>query len=90
MRYFFLLALLLPCVCLAQVNNESSKPYERTLPQPGKGTDRDGECQHPDSERISIAYKTTAFGNLMYTITHKLYTCIIYCANYTEKRQKLL
>lgn len=31
MRYFFLLALLLPCVCLAQVNNESSKPYERTL-----------------------------------------------------------
>lgn len=31
MRYFFLLALLLPCACLAQVNNESSKPYERTL-----------------------------------------------------------
>ena len=56
----------------------------KPLPQSGEGTDRDGECQHPDSERISIAYKTTAFGNLTYIITHKLYTCIPFVQFYRK------
>ena len=43
-----------------------------------------------DSVRISIAYKTTAFGNLTYIITHKLYTCIPFCAIFIENGQKLL
>ena len=32
----------------------------------------------------------TAFGNLTHTITHKLYTCILFCAILIENGQKLL